>query len=46
MPLCFTLKISPLFQTLSKALDMSKKTLLTSNPLSKDAKILWVTGNN
>ena len=43
---CFNLKISPSCQTLSKPLDMSKKTLLTSNPLSKDVKILWVSDNS
>ena len=42
MPFCFNLKISPSCQTLSKALGMSKETLLTSNPLSKDVKISWV----
>ena len=38
----FNLKIRPSCQTLSKALDMSKETVLTSNPLSKDVKISWV----
>ena len=46
MPFCFDLEISPSCQTLSKALDMSKKTLLTSNPLSKDVKILWAIDNS
>ena len=36
MPFCSSLKITPSCQTLSKALNMSKKTLLTSNPPSKD----------
>ena len=40
------MKISPSCQTLSKALDMSKKALLTSNPLSKDVEILWVIDNS
>ena len=35
-PFCFNLKISPSCQTLSKALDISKKTPLTSNPSSND----------
>ena len=39
MPFCFSLKITPSCQTLSKALDMSKKTLLISSPSSKDLKI-------
>ena len=30
----------------SKALDMSKKTLLISNPLSEDVKISWVIDNS
>ena len=38
MMFCFNLEISPSRETLSKALDMSKKTLLTSNPLSKNVK--------
>ena len=42
----FSLKISPSCQTLSKALDMSKKRLLTSNPLSKVVKISWVIDNS
>ena len=41
MPLCFNLKISP-----SKALYISKETIRTSNPLSKDVKILWVIDNS
>ena len=40
------MKISPSCQTLSKAFDMSKKTLLTSNSLSKDIKISWVIDNS
>ena len=43
MLFCFNLKIIPLCQILSKALYMSKKLFLTSNPLSKDVKISWVT---
>ena len=46
MSFCFNLEISPSCQTLSKALDMSKKTLLTSNPISKHVKILWVIDNS
>ena len=46
MPFCFNLKISRSYQTLSNALDKSKKTLLTSNPLSKEGKILWVINNS
>ena len=42
MPFCFSLKITPSCQTLSKALDMSKKTLLTSSSSSKDLLISWV----
>ena len=40
------MKVSLSCQTLSRALDMSKKTLLTFNPLSKDAKISWVIDNS
>ena len=40
MLICLNFKISALCQTLSKALGMSKKTLLASNPLSKEVKIL------
>ena len=43
MLFCFNLKIIPLCQILSKALYMSQKLFLTSNPLSKDVKISWVT---
>ena len=43
MLFCFNLKIIPLCQILSKALYMSQKLFLTSNPLSKDVKIWWVT---
>ena len=46
MSFCFDLEISPLCQTLSKALDMSKKTLLTSSPISKHVKILWIIDNS
>ena len=46
MSFCFNLEISPSCQTLSKALDMSKKTLLTFNPISKHVKILWVIDNS
>ena len=46
MPFCFSLKISPSCQTLSKVLVMSKETLPTSNPFSKDVKISWVIDNN
>ena len=42
MSFCFNLKINLSYQTLSKALDMSQKTLLTSNPSSKDSKNSWV----
>ena len=33
-------------QTLSKALDMSRKTLLTLKTFSKDWYMSWVTDNN
>ena len=46
MPFCFILKVSPLCQTLSSGLDMFQKALLTSNLLSKDAKISWVIDKN
>ena len=46
MPFSFNLKISTSCETLSKNLDMSKKTLLISNPLSKDVKISWVIDNS
>ena len=42
MRLCFNLTISPSCQNLSKALDISKKKLLTSNSLSKVVKVSWV----
>ena len=42
MLFCFNLKISTLCQALSKAVDMSKKTLVTSNPLLNDVKVSWV----
>ena len=41
MLFCFNLKISPSCQNLSKALDISKKILLTSIPLSKDFDANW-----
>ena len=41
----FNVEISPSCQTLSKALGRSEKTLLTSNPLSKDVKTLCVIDN-
>ena len=40
MLFCFNLKISPSCQTLSKVFDMSNRTVLTSNPLSKEVKTL------
>ena len=46
MLFCVNLKIRLACQTLSKGLDMSKKTRLTSNPLSKDVKISWVIDNS
>ena len=46
MSFCLNLKVSPLWKTSSKAVNMSKKTLLTSNPLSKDVKVSWVIDNN
>ena len=46
LPFCFNFKISPSCQTLSKALNMSEKILLTSNPLSKDVKVSWLIGNS
>ena len=36
VPFCLSLNITPSCHTLWKALDISRKTLLTSNPLSKD----------
>ena len=42
IPFCFNLYISPSCHTLSKALDMSRNTPLTSKPLSKEVKISWV----
>ena len=45
-PFWFDLKITSLCQTLSKALDMSRKTPLTSIPLSKDWYISWVIENS
>ena len=35
-PICFNLKIRPLCQTLSKALEISRKIRLTSKQLSND----------
>ena len=46
MPFYFNFNISPSCQTLSKALDMSKKALLTFDPLSKDVEISWVIDNS
>ena len=42
----FQFENKPSWQTLSKALDMSKKTLLTFSRLSKDVKISWVIDNS
>ena len=39
MPFILSLKRNPSMLTLSKALDISKKTLLISNPSSKDLQI-------
>ena len=36
IPFCLSLNTVPSFQTLSEALDISKKSPLTSNPSSKD----------
>ena len=38
----FQFEINPIVPDISKILDMSKKTLLTSKSLSKDIKMLWV----
>ena len=46
MPFCFNFKASLSYHTFSKVLDMSKKTLLTSNPLLKDLKILRLIDNS
>ena len=46
MPFYFNLKISLSCQTFSNVLDMSKKTRLTFNPLSKDVKILSIIDNS
>ena len=46
MPFFFNLKITPSRQTLSKALDMPKETVLTSNPLTKDVKLSWLIDNS
>ena len=42
IPLCVSLNIITSWQTLSKALDISKKTILTSNSSLKDEQSLWV----
>ena len=42
----FSLRRKPSCHTLSKALDISKKTYLTSNPLSNDLYISWVIASN
>ena len=39
IPFCFNLKMRPSCQTLSNAFDISRKTPLTSNPLSNDLYI-------
>ena len=46
MPFYFNLKITLSCQTFSNVLDMSKKTRLTFNPLSKDLKILSIIDNS
>ena len=49
-PVCFKyfllLSIRPFYQTLSKVLDMSRKTPLTSKPLTKDWHVSWAIDNN
>ena len=45
IPFCDSLNISPLQHTLSKALEISRKMLLTSNPLSNNWKISSVMDN-
>ena len=42
IPFCFSLKIIPSCHTLSNAFEISRKTPLTSNQLSKDLCISWV----
>ena len=42
IPFCLSLNIILSCQTLSKALDVSKKALLTLNSSSKDKEISWV----
>ena len=42
IPICFNSYISQSCHILSKTLDMSRKTPLTSKPLSKKVKISWV----
>ena len=42
----FQFEINPIVPDISKILDMSKKTLLTSKSLSKDIKMLWVIKNS
>ena len=44
IPFCFNLKMRSSFQTLSNAFDISKKTPLTSNPLSNLLQILSFKG--
>ena len=41
IPFCFSSEIKPLCQTLSNAIEISRKTPLTSNLSSKDVHILW-----
>ena len=41
IPFCFSSKIKPSCQTLSNAIEISRKTRLTSNLSSKDVHILW-----
>ena len=42
MPFCFNLKMIPSCHTLSNAFDISRKTLLTSNPSSNDFIYLFI----
>ena len=46
IPFWFSLRSKPSCHTLSKALDISKKTPLTSNPSSNDLYISWVIASN
>ena len=39
MPICYSLKIMSLYQTLTNAFEISRKTPLTSNPSSKDLHV-------